>query len=346
MSVIASRAVHESPANAAALQTAMLQRLNPKPVSLCVAFLLYLAGCGHVGGEGIPEEMDLPALVVRPGETVEIAARLHQFESIHVMAGGTLRIRPRSARWTILWTTGDVRIEGEIVGTQFARSAGLVREQTPDGKWIEHQFSGESLGGRGGSGGTASQLGAGSRNGGSGGNGTALAGGGGGSGGGIHIQGDATRLGGPGNSASDWRGAPPPDGGYANRGGDGARLSSHPNGALLMIYAGGTFRGSGHFRLTGDAGANGANGGAGANSNRGRRGGGGGGGGAPGGEGGRLLLVAGEFENDPVVTLSGGAGGQGGRAGQPAFHAEPGQPGEPGSEGYLDVLTHAQWQAN
>lgn len=297
---------------------------------------------GHKRKNYTDTSRQLPDLIVESGQTISLAARLHQYNSIHVKKGGTLIIRPNSSQWSIWWVTGDVTIEGSVIGKRFSRSTAPIKDRTPDGKLIEHKFAQIARGGTGGTGGTAMR-GA-TRNGGTGAAGNNEYGGGGGSGGGIHIQGSGTRLGGHGKNATDWRGAPIPDGGYGNQGGDGGRLSTHSNGALLLIYSGGVFRGTGEVDLRGDAGEDGRQGGRGWSSNLGRRGAGGGGGGAPGGEGGRLVLVVKSLENDPNVLLDGGAGGKLGPPGSPPNYATPGSPGEDGGAGHLDILTLEQWR--
>lgn len=284
------------------------------------------------------------SLVIKSGETKTLSARTYQFESVKIENGGNLIIRSNSSRWCIIWVSGDVEINGEIKGTNFRRNQIAISDITPDGKKIEHKFSNVALGGSGGNGGVASQLGAGSRSGGTGASGTSEYGGGGGSGGGIHIQGHATRLGANGNNASDFRGAIAPDGGYGNSGGNGSRLSTYPNGALLLIYSEKTISGNGIISLKGVNGGNGASGGRGANSNRGKRGAGGGGGGSPGGDGGRLVLIAEKFQEDLTIALDGGNGGSGGPAGNPANYATGGSKGEDGETGIVDFYTLDQWK--
>lgn len=277
------------------------------------------------------------------GVSKEIPARLHTLDSLTVEAGGTLNVQANSSRWTILWVKGDVTIHGVVTARQFLATAGTVTDKTPDGKLIEHRYPAEAVGGSGGDGGVASQLGAGSRNGGRGATGTTQFGGGGGSGGGIFIQGPSTRLGGEGRSATDFRGAPLADGGFQNRGGDGVRANPYRSGGLLMIYCGGVcnFKGA-VFNLTGSNGEDGRNGGSGTNSTRGTQGGGGGGGGAPGGDGGHLIVV-GDNLSQAVVSLAPGAGGNPGKPGQPAFGATPGYPADAGQAGLQDHYTMEEW---
>lgn len=299
------------------------------------------------GSENVVALDDLPDLVVAEGETRTILARVHQFKNVHIKAGGTLVISPNSSRWTILWATGDVVVEGTIIGERFGNVITPIRDRTPDGKQVEHVYALNALGGAGGMGGYASIAGAGSRSGGQGARGTNAYGGGGGSPGGVHIMGNASRLGSNGNSATDWHGAPPAnDGGYSDAGGNGGRLASFAHGCPLMIYAEGTFKGEGLIRLHGSDGATGLPGGPGLDSNRGVKGSGGGGGGAPGGEGGRLVLVANVIENDPNVSLDGGRGGAGGPIQGYRYGATPGARGDDGGTGFVDVFSLDQWRSS
>lgn len=285
---------------------------------------------------------DAIELVVEAGKEKVLAARTHQFSRIHVKPGGRVVITPRSSRWSIWWVTGEVVIEGTVIGRDFARSPNPITDVTPDGKSLTHKFESTAEGGTGGSGGAASR--GETRAGGSGARGTIDFGGGGGSPGGIHILGPQTRLGSEGLSASDWRGAEPaPDGGYDRRGGDGARIARHPNGALLLIYATGKFSGDGVFDFAGQDGLEGSSGSSGTTSNRGQVGGGGGGGGAPGGDGGRLLVVAADIQNNTRFDALGGRGGPGGPAGPPTYGATAGRSGENGNAGYMDEIPLDEW---
>ena len=167
--------------------------------------MLFGMGCLCTIGVACAQPV-LSDLIVEAGTQRTIPARLDQAVSVHIKEGGTLVQQPGSSRWTILRALGSVKVGGRIVGASCGNPTGVVRDRTPDGAAVEHQYA---RGGRGGQGGYSNVASAGAKNGGPAADGTADYGGGGGSPGGINIMGRATRLGSSGKDAAGQRGAAP-----------------------------------------------------------------------------------------------------------------------------------------
>ncbi len=273
-----------------------------------------------------------PELIIPSNTRKVLPAQTHIFSKIIIEPGAVLEIEENSSNWCILFSKGDVTLNGQIVFKNFASGLGGVTAISPSGRTLSHEHKERNRGGAGGNGGLTQGP---SPTPGKGSPGTSAYGGGGGSGCGYIKQGNQKF---PGNDANEETGGARPTG-RGGKGGDGVRRGN-TNGGLLLIYSSGNFDGSGGLvDLSGSNGNPGSGGGLG-DGDYNRSGSGGGGGGEPGGEGGCFILeVKGNSNNYPEVRVNGGLGGQPGKAGNSiSFSGQDGKAGEKGLSGKIEII--------
>lgn len=285
---------------------------------------------------------DLPALIVSPGETKQLAAQRYEFSSVEIKSGGTLLVSPGGDMLHLV-VRGPVRLQGSIVARGFGSDERQVFINIKDQPPLTIAYRNTNRAGPGGDGGSGADV--------SGGRGTAGdsdEGGGGGAGGGRHQDATGTRKW-PGQNAAGSRGGAAGPMNCGGRGGSGVRRGENANGGIVFLEVFGDFDGTGGVidvsGIPGDRGADGQPTQFPTSSYGCQGGAGGGGGGAPGGQGGSVVgYVTGSIAGYPQAKTAGGRGGEGGASpgNTDRFRGQPGGRGQTGAGGAAYWCTPAR----
>ena len=278
-------------------------------------------------------------LVVGAGETFEwIPGTTYDYNSINVAAGGTIAIAEGSSDWVIVGVSGNVVLNGQIIGRTGAHAGGVFTTALVDNAGGMTVTPGISASQPQQQGGNCSGFNSST---------TSMAGNG--AGGGDDAS---TNAAGPNSTGNCAEGAMAAATSYGEDGADGPdcvvaddEVAGFGGGGFrgmhgqnLYLQADGAILGSGSINLSGQPGGAGGDGGDGYN-------GGNGGGGGAGGNGGHLFIAArGGVSSGISIAAQAGAGGLGGSGGiRTSPTGSYGSDGSAGAYGLEGIVQAGGW---